>query len=332
MNITVTGSIAYDYLMTFPGKFSDYILPDQLHQISLSFLVESMQKMRGGTAPNIAFTLGLLGGRPLMMATAGDDFGTYRQWLDAHGVDTSGTIEIENEHCASFFVNTDNEQNQIATFYTGAMAYAGKLSFDEHAPHTDLAIISPNDPVAMMNYVRECKASGIDYIYDPSQQTIWLSGDDLREGLEGCAMLTVNEYEFGMIRDKTKMTEAEILKNVQAVLITKGKEGSLLKVNGGDTYHIPIVPLHRSVDPTGAGDAFRAGLLRGMQLKLPWELSGRMGALAAAFVLEEQGTQGHSYTPGQFVERFRTCFDDDGQLDILLNTPSPLADMAEAGD
>lgn len=317
MEVVVTGSVAFDYLMSFPGKFADHILPDQLHQISLSFLVESMNKQRGGTAPNIAYTLGLLGGRPQMMATAGDDFGSYRTWLDKHGVDTTATIEIPDEHCASFFVNTDQEQNQIASFYTGAMAYAGQLSYAEHAPNVELTIISPNDPGAMLKYIGECKEKGIKYIYDPSQQTIWLSGDDLLDGLDGCYMLTVNEYEMGMIREKTGLSNDEIYDKAHSVLVTRGKEGSILTIDDKE-YQIPIVPLHRMVEPTGAGDAYRAGLIRGIQLELPWEVCGRMGALASAYVLEEMGTQAHTYTLGQFVARYREHFDDEGALDVLL--------------
>jgi adenosine kinase len=316
MKIVVTGSIAYDYLMSFPGKFTDHILPEQLHQISLSFLVETMTKQRGGTAPNIAYNLGLLGGKPQMMGTAGEDFGNYRDWLEAHGVDTTPTIEIQNEYCASFFVNTDTQQNQIASFYTGAMAYAGKLSYRTHAPHAELTIISPNDPVAMQKYVREAKEIGLKYIYDPSQQTIWLTGDDLHEGLDGCYMLTVNEYELGMIKEKTGLTEAQILQKAHAVLVTMGKDGSRLMVNG-ERYDIPIAPLRRMVEPTGAGDAFRAGLMRGIQLGLPWDIAGRIGALASAYVLEEEGTQNHSYTVSQFIQRYRRHFDDDGALDLL---------------
>lgn len=318
MNIVVTGSVAYDYLMSFPGRFADHILPDQLHQISLSFLVESMNKQRGGTAPNIAYNLGLLGGRPLMMATAGEDFGSYRTWLEAHGVDTTATLEIPNEHCASFFVNTDRDQNQIASFYTGAMAYAGRLSFAEHTPQADLAIISPNDPGAMQKYVRECKANGLKYIYDPSQQTIWLTGEDLLEGLDGCYLLTVNEYELGMIIEKTGLTEAQIQEKAHGVLVTAGKEGSRLTI-AGQRYDIPVAQLYRMVEPTGAGDAYRAGLMRGIQLGLPWEVCGRLGALASAYVLEELGTQSHSYTIGQFVERYRENFGEEPALTALLH-------------
>lgn len=318
MNIAVTGSVAYDYLMKFPGKFTDHLLPDQLHQISLSFLVESMSKMRGGTAPNIAYTMGLLGGRPALMATVGNDFEDYRKWLEGFGVNTSAAKVIENEPCASFFANTDSEQNQIASFYAGAMGYAAELSFEKDVPTAGLTIISPNDPVAMQNYVREAKQIGLDYIYDPSQQTIWLSGDDLREGLDGCYMLTVNEYEMGMIEEKTGLTRSEIVSKARGVLVTKGKDGSELTFDG-EKYEIPIFPIRDAVDPTGAGDAYRAGMMRGIQLGLPWEICGRMGALASAYVLESNGPQGHSYTIGQFIKRYRNHFDDSGALDALLN-------------
>lgn len=317
MKIVVTGSIAFDYLMFFPGKFTDALIAGQLQKVSLSFLVDSLRRQRGGTAPNIAYTLALLGDRPKVMATAGQDFGEYRAWLERHGVETSAIVEIEDDYCASFFVNTDEEQNQIASFYTGAMAHAHRLSFVDHAADADLAIISPNDPTAMRTYVRECKELGIDYIYDPSQQTIRLSGEDLREGLEGCHLLTVNEYEFSLIQEKTELTEAEVRNRVNGLLVTKGASGSLLTING-ESFTIPAVPPQTIADPTGAGDAFRAGLLRGMQLGLPWETVGRMGALAATYVLEHIGTQNHHFTTAEFVSRYRQHFDDNGLLNLLL--------------
>ena len=317
MKTVVTGSIAFDYLMSFPGKFRDVLLADQLHNVSLSFLVDSMKRQRGGTAPNIAYTLALLGGRPHVMATAGQDFGEYRAWLEQCGIDTSAVVEIEDDYCASFFVNTDEEQNQIASFYTGAMAYARRLSFAEYAADADLAIVSPNDPEAMRAYALECKRLGIAYIYDPSQQTIRLSGEDLFLGLEGSALLTVNEYEFSLIQDKTGLNEAQILEQVGGLLVTKGDKGSLLSVNG-EQYVIPAVPPRRVVEPTGAGDAFRGGLMRGIQLGLPWAIAGRLGALAATYVLEQLGTQNHHYTTAEFVTRYRQHFDDEGALDSLL--------------
>lgn len=318
MKIVVTGSIAYDYLMSFPGKFTDVLLADQLHNVSLSFLVDSMKRQRGGTAPNIAYTLALLGGRPTVMATAGQDFTEYRQWLEDQGVNTSAIVEIEDDYCASFFVNTDQDQNQIASFYTGAMAHARHLTFAQHAADADLTIISPNDPDAMRAYARECKALGIPYVYDPSQQTVRLSGEDLYEGLSGCHLLTVNEYEFSLIRERTGLSEEQILQCVGGLLVTRGGNGSVLTVDG-QQWHIPAAPPTRIAEPTGVGDAFRAGLLRGMQLGLPWELAGRIGAVAATYVLEQVGTQNHFFTRAEFVSRFREHFDDDGALDALLD-------------
>lgn len=318
MKIVVTGSIAYDYLMFFPGKFTDSLIADQLESISLSFLVDSLKRQRGGTAPNIAYTLALLGGNPTIMATAGQDFSDYRAWLDAQGVDTSAIIEIEDDYCASFFVNTDQDHNQIASFYTGAMAHAGRLSFAQHAADTDLAIISPNDPTAMRNHAQECKDQGIRYIYDPSQQAARISGDDLRHGLEGCYLLTVNEYEYRLIQEKTGLTPEQILDHVGGLLVTKGSKGSTLIVDG-ETYEIPSAAPEQVVEPTGAGDAYRAGLMRGIQLGLPWPVAGRIGALAATYVLEQVGTQNHSFTIDSFIARYRQAFGDDEALSLLLH-------------
>ena len=252
------------------------------------------------------------------MATAGQDFEEYRMWLEEHGVDTSGVKVYEDDYCASFFVSTDEEHNQIATFYTGAMAHASELSFAEHGAGAELAVISPNDPAAMNAYVRECKELGIAYIYDPSQQTIRLSGNDLYEGLKDCTLLTVNEYELHMILEKTNLAREEIVALAGGLLVTKGKAGSTITTKDRE-YDIPAVTPKEVVEPTGAGDAYRGGLLRGMQLSFPWELAGRMGALAATYVLENFGTQGHNFTPAEFISRFREEFDDRGVLNVLLD-------------
>jgi adenosine kinase len=304
--------------MSFPGRFTDHLIPDQLHKISVSFLVDSMKRQRGGIAANIAYTVALLGGRPCVMATVGQDFGEYRTWLEAHGVDTSAVVVIPDEYCASFFVNTDRQQNQIGHFYAGAMAHAAELSFTVNAPDAGLTIISPNAPDAMRSYVTECKALGIPYIYDPSQQTIRLSGEELCYGIDGAYLLAVNEYELGMIAEKTALDEAAVRRMARRVLITRGAAGSDFWVDG-ETYHIPAVPPHQVVEPTGAGDAFRGGLLRGIQLGLPWDVVGRMGALAATYVLEQMGTQNHTYTREEFISRYREHFDDEGALDALLD-------------
>jgi len=318
MKTVITGSIAFDYLMSFPGRFGEHLLADKLENISVSFLVDTMRRMRGGVAPNIAYTNALLGGRPTIMASAGRDFVEYRRWLEEQGVDTSAIVAYDDVYCASFFVNTDLDQNQIASFYTGAMARSVELSFSEYAPNADLAVISPNDPRAMNNYVDECKEIGLEYIFDPSQQTIRLSADDLCRGVDGCKLLAVNEYELNLIQEKTSLSLDSILAMCGALLLTMGKNGARIYAEG-KVFEIPAVAPQEIVEPTGAGDAFRGGLLRGLQLNLPWEISGRIGALAATYVLENLGTQGHRYAPLDFVKRYREHFDDYGALDILIN-------------
>ncbi len=311
MNVIVTGSIAFDYIMSFPGRFREHILPDQLDNLSLSFLVESMKKQRGGCAANIAYNLAMLGERPLLMATAGQDFGEYRKWLEQHGVDTSAVREYPDEFTSSFFVSTDLDQKQIASFYIGAMGRAGELSFKQLTTRPDLVIISPNDPAAMTQYVRECKALGIRYIYDPSQQIVRLGDDDLRDGIQGSSITITNDYEFEMLRNRLHLDETTILDCAEVVIITRGAEGSTILTNG-QQVHIPAVLTSRPIDPTGVGDAYRAGLIRGLALGLPWETIGRMAALAATYVLENHGPQNHQYTREEFVQRYRTHFGNGG--------------------
>ncbi len=224
MSIIVTGSVAYDYLMSFPGRFSEHILPDQLHQVSLSFLVDSMRKQRGGCAPNIAYNLALLGEHPTVMATVGQDFEEYRAWLESEGVDTSAIVEVPDEFTSSFFVNTDRDNNQIASFYIGAMAKADMLSFYSLDHETiEMTIISPNAPAAMVKYARECQELSIPYIYDPSQQIIRLSGQELLEGTRGARVLILNEYEFAMLRNKTGLPDGELLALPEIAIITRAK-------------------------------------------------------------------------------------------------------------
>jgi len=321
MNVVVTGSIAYDYLMRFPGRFVEHILPDQLASLSLSFLVDEMRKQRGGCAANIAYNLALLSERPRLMGTVGRDFGEYREWLEAHGVDTSLTREEPDLFTASFFVNTDLDGNQIASFYTGAMARARDLSLrDLKVGEVDLVVISPNDPVAMVRYVEECRGMGIPYLYDPSQQIVRLSGEDLRAGVEGCDLLVVNEYEFELLQRRTGMSARDLqAAPTRACVVTRGEEGSRIWA-GGTVYDIPAVLPRRADDPTGVGDAYRAGLIKGMALGLPWDLTGRLGSLAATYALEQPGPQSHRYTLAEFVARFRSHFDDRGALDALLGS------------
>ncbi len=318
MKVAITGSIAYDYIMRYPGEFKEMLLAESLDHISVSFLVDDMSRHRGGVAANIAYTLALLGERPLLVGTAGRDFPEYRAALEKVGVDTSGVRIIDDLFTSSFFVSTDQNNNQIASFYGGAMMRARELSLkDAINGSTDLVVISPNDPVAMHNYVLECRASGTRFIYDPSQQVARSEGKVLEDCLDGAYLLVVNEYEHSALCSKTGLSRQQILGKVQNLIVTRGRDGADIYTPEG-SHFIPIVPTETIVDPTGVGDAFRAGLLKGLMNGWPWEISGYLGSLAAAYVLEQRGTQNHRFSTREFVARFRQHFDDQGLLDSLL--------------
>jgi adenosine kinase len=318
MNIILTGSVAFDYLMTFPGYFRDHILPDKLDSISLSFLVDSFSKRRGGIAPNIAYTMALLGEKPHVMASVGEDFAEYRSWLESNGVDTSMMKVIPGVVTASFFCNTDRSNNQIASFFPGAMGYATQLSFRQwEGERPELVVISPNEPEAMKQYVVECRELGIPYLYDPSQQIVRLTGDELRRGIEGGLALFVNDYEFGLVQKMTKMSQMDMLQTLKFVVVTCGRHGSIV-YSREQEFRIPVVKPEPIVEPTGVGDAYRGGFLAGYCHNLDLETCAQMGTLAATYCLEQEGTQGHAYTRSEFIARFRKYFDDHGQLNRLL--------------
>ena len=318
MSVICTGSIAYDYLMSFPGHFKEHIIPEKLDSISLSFLVDEMVRQRGGTAPNIAFTLALLGEKPRLMGTVGQDFADYREWLEKQGVDTSLVKEIPDVFTASFFANTDLSNNQIASFYTGAMAYSKELSIrDLNLTSDDLVVISPNDPTAMCKYSTECRDLNIPYMYDPGQQVVRNEPEEIREGILGAESLFINDYEYELIQKHTGMSDAEIRPAVGYVVGRIGKEGSDIWVKDAH-YHIPVVEEIQRADPTGVGDAFRGGFLRGKLLGLDWQTCGQMGSLAATYCLEKRGTQNHRYSRVEFVQRYRKHFDDNGALDAII--------------
>lgn len=308
MSIVITGSVAYDYIMSFPGYFKDHILPDKIEILSVSFLVDSLKRQRGGCATNIAYNLALLGERPTVMATVGQDFGEYRAWLEHCGVDTSCIQVIPDDFTASFFVSSDLRGSQIASFYTGAMSKAGQVSF-RNVAYRDIrfAVISPNDPAAMTAYVRECRELSIPYIYDPSQQIIRLTGEDLLAGTQGAHMLIVNDYEFEMIKNKTGCSDDELASAAGLLIITRGEHGSTIRTPE-ESFEVPAVVPRRLTDPTGVGDAYRAGIIKGMIHGLSWPVTGRLAALAATYVLEESGTQNHRYTLGEFLARYQETF------------------------
>jgi len=317
MAIVCTGSVAYDYLMKFPGYFKDHILSENLDTLSLSFLVESLTRVRGGIAPNIAFTLALLGEkRPIVFATVGEDFSDYRAWLDKNGVETNYIRTIEGEFTASFFANTDKANSQIASFYPGAMANAKDYSLKILDFKPDLVIISPNDPEAMIRYVEECIELDIPYLYDPSQQIVRMNGSDIRKGVESAFCLFVNEYEFQLLLKHTGLTHDEILKIVKFLVITQGSKGSTIFADTQEIF-VPVADVDCIVDPTGVGDAYRGGFLRGYSLGFDWETCGKMGAVAAAFCLEEKGTQSHHYSIQKFIDRYSTNFGNSDKINKL---------------
>lgn len=318
MTILCTGSIAFDTLMSFPGYFRDHLLPEHLDKVSLSFLVDSLVKQFGGTAPNIAYTLALLGSRPQLMGTVGEDFAEYREWLNSHNVDTTYVRVIPGEYTASFYANTDLSNAQIASFYTGAMKHASEISLYElKAKLPELVIISPNDPKAMDIYVAESQSLGVPYLYDPGQQVVRSHPDELRRGAEGAYSMFLNDYEYQLIQKHTGLTEKQLLDSMAFMVVTMGHEGACIYVKD-QRYAIPVVPPERILDPTGVGDAFRGGFLRGYQKHFDWQICGEMGALAATYCLEQKGTQNHSFTIEAFINRFREHFDDQGILDELL--------------
>ncbi len=318
MDIVVSGSIAYDYLMTFPGHFKDHLHPEDLHQISLSFLVDEMTKHWGGVAANIGYTLAMLGMRPKLMGTAGRDFQDYRQWLESAGVDTSTVTELSDVFTASFFVNTDLDNNQIATFYAGAMGRARNyLLADVMEATPDLVVVSPNDPKAMANIAEECRNRKIRFIYDPSQQVARLSGEEISHDMQGAYAMFVNAYEARVICEKTGKSIDDLRQMTEILVITQGERGSHIYENG-NLIEVPAIPAKQVQDPTGGGDAFRAGFIFALAHNLPIELAGRIGALCATYVLEQIGTQGHQYTIEEFVQRFRHHFDDGDLLNVVI--------------
>jgi adenosine kinase len=317
MNVVLTGSVAFDCLMTFPGLFREQILPEKLESLSLSFLVDSLVRHRGGIAGNIAYTLALLGERPRLMATVGKDFGEYRVALESVGVDTALTKQYADCYTGSFFATTDTANCQLASFYPGAMGRAAELTLRGVEPKPDWVVISPNDPAAMMGYARECRELKLPLMYDPSQQAARMEGKDIAVGIDACKILICNEYEFGLIAKKTGRSESELEQTVPVVIVTLGEKGSRIKV-GAEKFGVPIVPAKRVADPTGVGDAFRGGLLKGLMHNASWEACGRLGALAATYCIEEVGTQNHRFTRAQFLARYEGVFGKDPIVEKIL--------------
>ncbi|MEU9334611.1 carbohydrate kinase family protein [Streptomyces sp. NPDC048290] len=319
MRIAVTGSIANDHLMTFPGRFADQLVADQLHTVSLSFLVDKLDVRRGGVGANIAFGMGQLGTRPVLVGAAGADFGEYRAWLDRHGVDTDSVRISETLHTARFVCTTDADHNQIGSFYTGAMSEARLIELKTVADRIgglDLVLIGADDPEAMLRHTEECKTRGIPFAADFSQQIARMNGEEIRILLEGAAYLFSNEYEKGLIEAKTGWNDGEILDRVGHRVTTLGARGVRIERVGQDPIEVGCAEEERKADPTGVGDAFRAGFLSGLAWGVSLERAAQVGCMVATLVIETVGTQEYQLRRGHFMDRFTKAYGHEAAEEV----------------
>ncbi|MCV7078213.1 carbohydrate kinase family protein [Mycobacterium szulgai] len=319
MTIAVTGSIATDHLMRFPGRFSEQLLADHLHKVSLSFLVDDLVVHRGGVAGNIAFAIGVLGGDAALIGAAGADFADYGAWLQAHGVNCDHVLISKNAHTARFVCTTDTEMAQIASFYPGAMSEARDISLAEVAKAIgtpELVIIGANDPAAMIVHTEECRKLGLPFAADPSQQLARLSGDEIRQLVDGADILFTNDYEWDLLLSKTGWSEADVAAQVGLRVTTLGAKGVDIVDRDGSSIHVGVVPETSQTDPTGVGDAFRAGFLTGRSAGLSLERSAQLGSLVAVLVLESTGTQEWKWDHSVAETRLAGAYGEDAAAEI----------------
>ena len=319
MRIAVTGSIATDHLMTFPGRFADQLVADQLHTVSLSFLVDNLDVRRGGVAANIAYGMGLLGTGPILVGAAGADFDEYRAWLDRHGVDTGSVHISEVLHTARFVCTTDADHNQIGSFYAGAMSEARLIELKSVADRVgglDLVSIGADDPEAMLRHTEECRSRNIPFAADFSQQIARMDGDEIRILLDGATYLFSNEYEKGLIESKTGWSDAEILSRVGHRVTTLGARGVRIERTGEDPVEVNCAEERMKADPTGVGDAFRAGFLSGLAWGVGLERAAQVGCMLATLVIETVGTQEYTLRRTHFMERFTKAYGDEAATEV----------------
>lgn len=313
--VLVTGSLAFDFIQTFPGKFGDHILPDKLHMINLSFLVDRVTRQRGGCAGNVAYTLALLGERPRILAAAGHDFEDYAKWLREQGVDMEHVKVFPQEMTATCFITTDQIHNQITGFYPGAMKHANELSLKSACQDVDVVIVSPDDPEAMKRHCREAQEARAKFVYDPSFQVIAMDGDFLWQGARGAHALILNDYEFSIFLEKTGKTVEELHSEIETLVVTLGENGSRILRRGHDEIKIAPVATDAAIDPTGCGDAYRGGFLAGLVNGCDLTECGQLGSVASVFVVEQYGTQTHHYSRADFAKRYQDTY---GSLPAFL--------------
>ncbi len=306
MKIIVSGSLAYDRIMDFPGYFSDHIIAEKAHTLNVSFQVDGVKERFGGTAGNIAYALTLMGEQPLVCATIGHDYHKYYEWLAKTGISTEDIRIIEDELTASAYITTDRADNQITGFNPGAMKHRTSLDFDEFNPKETIVIVSPGNLEDMLSYPLLCKARGIDYIFDPGQSLPMLDAGGLTHAIEGCRILISNDYELELIVRKTGLTKEALSKLAGTVIVTKGEHGSMVSTPNGE-MSIPAAKPKKVLDPTGAGDAYRGGLIGGLVRGKGIEESARMGSACASFAVECYGTQDYRFSPEEFNERLSSC-------------------------
>ncbi|MGZ4592806.1 MAG: carbohydrate kinase family protein [Actinomycetes bacterium] len=328
MRIAVTGSIATDHLMTFPGQFTESLVADRLDKVSLSFLVEDLDIRRGGVAANICFGMGVLGLQPALVGAVGQDFQDYRSWLERHRVDTASVHVSDLRHTARFLCTTDSAHNQIASFYPGAMSEARDIELSPVAARLgglELVVIGANDPEAMVRHTDECRDRGYAFAADPSQQLARMDGAEIRRLIDGATYLFTNEYEAGLVEQKTGWTGEEILDRVETRVTTHGSKGSIIERKGEAAIQVACPQEEAKVDPTGVGDAFRSGFLAGVAWGLPLERCAEVGSLLATHVIETVGTQEYELGQSRFLERLGDAYGPDAVRDVEphLRCPRP---------
>jgi adenosine kinase len=317
--VIVTGSIASDHLMHFPGRFTESLLADQLDRVSLSFLVDDLVVRRGGVAANIAFTMGVLGARSVLVDAVGHDFADYESWLSRHGVDTTHVLRCDDVATARFVCTTDEDMNQIGSFYAGAMARSREIELApviEAVGPVDLVMISAGDPDGMTRHAAECREHGWSFAADPSQQLARISGQQARDLVTGADLLFSNDYELGLLLSKTGWSLDDIAGRVHTRITTHGAKGIQIVPRNGETLHVPVVPEHGKVDPTGVGDGFRGGFLAGRSAGLPIRRCAELGSLMATLVLETVGTQEYDFDPAVAAARLKEAYGYDAAHEI----------------